>query len=349
MYQYKKILRTILQEGTERKDRTGFGTTSVFSHSCTFDLKRSFPAVTVKPLYFKTMVTETLWFLKGTGNTQFLDENNCKIWKEWTHPELQSVGPMYPAQLRNWNGNIDQLKNLVENIIKDPYSRRHVVSYWNPEVLPDTSHSPIENVCLGHAALAPCHTLFQIYVEDKDVLDILQDNKQEDLQDLHAYLVASGKIDPANNGTLFDIDSDLYDYFSNVINNNEVADIAEFCRDYNVAVFDISLQLYQRSADAYLGVPFNIAQYALLNNIIARVTCTTAKALYITFGDLHLYSNQMEAVEEVMKREPMNLPKLSIKEDLRSLDDFTLLATPDDFELVNYQSHPALAKVQAAI
>jgi thymidylate synthase len=266
MQQYLDLLRHIKESGAQKGDRTGTGTKSVFGHQMRFDLSEGFPMVTTKKLHLKSIIYELLWFIKGDTNTQYLTENGVRIWNEWAN-EDGDLGPVYGAQWRNWNDEgIDQLKNVIDQIKSNPNSRRHMVSAWNPSVMPDTSVSFAENVANGKAALPPCHAFFQFYV-------------------------AEGKL---------------------------------------------SCQLYQRSADVFLGVPFNIASYALLTMMVAQVCELEVGEFIHTFGDVHLYSNHEEQVDLQLTRKPYPLPTMKINPQIKDIFDFTF----EDFELINYEYHP---------
>ena len=273
MKQYHDLLKQVLANGSQKGDRTGTGTLSVFGHQMRFDLSKGFPMVTTKKLHLKSIVHELLWFLKGDTNVAYLQENGVRIWNEWAD-ENGSLGPVYGHQWRNWNSEeIDQIKEVVETLKNNPNSRRMLVSAWNPSVLPDTSKSFSENVANGKAALPPCHAFFQFYAAD-------------------------GKL---------------------------------------------SCQLYQRSADIFLGVPFNIASYALFTMMMAQV-CGYAPGEFIhTFGDAHIYNNHMEQVELQLSRDCKPLPKMEINSNVKDIFDFTF----DDFTLVDYNPHPHIKGVVA--
>ncbi|MFY8187412.1 MAG: thymidylate synthase [Flavobacterium sp.] len=268
MKQYHDLLHHILKEGTQKGDRTGTGTISVFGYQMRFDLAEGFPLVTTKKVHLKSIIHELLWFLKGDTNIGYLKENGVKIWDEWADAN-GDLGPIYGRQWRNWNGEeIDQIKEIIETLKTNPNSRRMLVSAWNPSVLPDTSKSFAENVANGKVALPPCHAFFQFYVAD-------------------------GKL---------------------------------------------SCQLYQRSADVFLGVPFNIASYALLTMMIAQV-CNLGYGDFIhTFGDVHIYNNHLEQVNLQLSRDCKPLPKMELNPQVKNIFDFT----HDDFQLIGYDPHPAI-------
>ena len=268
---YLDLLRHILDHGTAKSDRTGTGTISVFGHQMRFDLAQGFPAVTTKKLHFKSIIHELLWFLNGDTNIRYLNENGVRIWDAWATKEGE-LGPVYGAQWRNWIASdgrrIDQISQLLEDLRNRPDSRRHIISAWNPALLPDESRSPQENAAMGLQALPPCHTMFQFHVVD-------------------------GKL---------------------------------------------SCQMYQRSADVFLGVPFNIASYALLTMMIAQVVGLEPGDFIHTFGDVHIYRNHLEQVETQLSREPFPLPEMKINPERQDLFGFRF----EDFELAGYQCHPAI-------
>lgn len=258
MEQYHRLLRHVLENGVPRSDRTGVGTLSIFGAQERFDLESGFPLVTTKKVHFRSIVYELLWFLRGDTNVRYLRENSVTIWDEWAD-ERGDLGPIYGAQWRRWacadGRQVDQISQVVEQIRKDPNSRRLVVTAWNPADLP-------------RMALAPCHALFQFYV-------------------------SGGRL---------------------------------------------SCQLYQRSADIFLGVPFNIASYALLTHMVAHVCGLRPGEFIHTFGDLHLYSNHIQQAREQLSRQPRPLPRISLNPEVRSLEDFCY----GDIELIGYDPHPAI-------
>jgi len=250
--QYLDLLQHVLDYGTDRGDRTGTGTRSVFGHQMRFDLGRGFPVLTTKKLHLKSIIHELLWFLAGDTNIKYLNDHGVTIWDEWAD-EKGELGPVYGKQWRNWpdghGGTIDQIANLLNEIRQNPQSRRLIVSAWNPAEV-------------DAMALPPCHCLFQFYVAD-------------------------GRL---------------------------------------------SCQLYQRSADIFLGVPFNIASYALLTMMIAQVTGLKAGDFVHTLGDAHLYSNHFAQAREQLQRTPKQLPTLWINPDVTDLFAFRF----EDFRLDNY-------------
>jgi thymidylate synthase len=258
MRPYLDLLRHVLEHGTAKADRTGTGTRSVFGWQMRYDLADGFPLVTTKKLHLKSIVHELIWFLRGETNVRYLKENGVSIWDEWADADGE-LGPVYGKQWRSWSApdgsTIDQIAWVVDEIRRNPDSRRLVVSAWNVADLP-------------RMALQPCHTMFQFYVAD-------------------------GRL---------------------------------------------SCQLYQRSGDIFLGVPFNIASYALLTHMVAQVTGLAPGDFVHTLGDAHLYSNHFDQAREQLARAPRPLPKLVLNTDVRSLIDFRY----EDVAIVDYTPHPAI-------
>lgn len=258
MQPYHQLLQHILDHGTQKTDRTGTGTISVFGYQMRFNLAEGFPLVTTKKVHLKSIIHELLWFLKGETNIAYLKENGVSIWDEWADANGE-LGPVYGKQWRSWEGAngvvVDQVKDLIAQIKSNPDSRRLIISAWNVADLPKM-------------ALMPCHTLFQFYVAD-------------------------GKL---------------------------------------------SCQLYQRSADVFLGVPFNIASYALLVLMVAQV-CDLAPGDFVhTFGDVHIYNNHLEQVKLQLSRTPYPLPVMKVNPEVKDIFSFRF----EDFTLENYQCHPAI-------
>jgi len=269
MKQYLDLLHRVRQFGDFKGDRTGTGTWSLFGHQMRFDLRQGFPLVTTKKVHLKSVIHELLWFLQGDTNTRYLKENGVRIWDEWADAQ-GDLGPVYGYQWRSWPApdgrKIDQMSHVIEQIKRNPDSRRIIVSAWNPADLPDESVSPQDNVAAGRMALAPCHAFFQFYVCD-------------------------GRL---------------------------------------------SCQLYQRSADIFLGVPFNIASYALLTLMVAQVCDLDPGEFIHTLGDVHLYSNHLEQADEQLRRAPYDLPKMELNPGVRDLFAFRY----EDFTLSGYEHHP---------
>jgi thymidylate synthase len=264
MRQYLDLLRHILEQGVEKGDRTGTGTLSVFGYQMRFDLTQGFPLLTTKKLHVRSIVYELLWFLAGSTNVAWLHEHGVTIWDEWAD-ENGELGPVYGKQWRSWptpdGGSIDQIANVIDQIRRNPDSRRHVVSAWNPAEV-------------DRMALPPCHALFQFWV-------------------------ANGRL---------------------------------------------SCQLYQRSADAFLGVPFNIASYALLTMMVAQVTGYKPGDFVWTGGDTHLYLNHVEQAHLQLSRSPRALPSMRINPDVKDIFAFRY----EDFTLENYDPHPHI-KAEVAV
>jgi thymidylate synthase len=258
MQQYLDLLKHIMENGTEKGDRTGTGTKSVFGYQMRFDLSEGFPMVTTKKLHLRSIIYELLWFLKGETNVKYLKENGVSIWNEWAD-ENGELGPVYGKQWRSWTGPDgkvhDQISDLIQQIKHTPDSRRLIVSAWNVGEL-------------SQMALMPCHSLFQFYVAD-------------------------GKL---------------------------------------------SCQLYQRSADVFLGVPFNIASYALFTMMIAQVCNLELGDFVHSFGDVHLYNNHVEQATLQLSREPFPLPLMKINPEVKDIFSFSF----EDFTLEGYQSHPGI-------
>lgn len=256
MQQYHQLLQHILDHGTQKTDRTGTGTISCFGYQMRFDLQKGFPLVTTKKLHLKSIIYELLWFLQGDTNIKYLNDHGVSIWNEWAD-EKGELGPVYGKQWRSWEGAdgtvTDQISDLIQQIKKNPDSRRLIISAWNVADLPKM-------------ALMPCHTLFQFYVAD-------------------------GKL---------------------------------------------SCQLYQRSADVFLGVPFNIASYALLTMMIAQVCDLEYGDFVHSFGDAHLYNNHIEQAKLQLSRAPYDLPTMKLNPSVKDIFSFQF----EDFTLENYQCHP---------
>ena len=263
MKQYLDLLSHIMEHGTDKSDRTGTGTRSVFGYQMRFNLADGFPLLTTKKLHLKSIIHELLWFLKGDTNARYLQENGVRIWNEWAD-ENGDLGHIYGYQWRSWpdynGGHIDQISEVIETIKNNPDSRRIIVSAWNVADLPNMN-------------LPPCHAFFQFYVAD-------------------------GKL---------------------------------------------SLQLYQRSADSFLGVPFNIASYALLLMMVAQVTGLEVGDFVHTLGDAHIYNNHFEQIKEQLSREPRKLPRMVINPDVKNIFDFKY----EDFTLEDYDPHPHIKGIVA--
>ena len=317
MQPYYDLLQDIIDEGHDTDDRTGVGTRALFGRQIRFDLNKGFPLLTGKLVPFKLVAAELLWILSGSTNNEDLRRLNKSdrdtIWEEWATEEGQ-LGPIYGEQWRYWQNyegmSIDQIQNLVDGLRERPFSRRHIVTAWNPSDLPDESISPQENVAEGMMALAPCHAFFQMHVRKL----ALWEREQIALKTGHT---------PLGNTTHVAYDK------------------------WGVPKFGLSTHLYQRSADIFLGVPFNIASYALLTQMVAHVLGYQALEVIISFGDVHIYKNHKKQVKELLSRRNSlySLPALEIVGQFESIDDFK---TIDDFKLVGYKCHPAI-KADVAI
>ncbi len=259
MTQYLDLLRHVLEHGKFKGDRTGTGTYSVFGAQARFDLRHNFPALTTKKLHLKSIICELLWFLRGDTNVKYLHDHGVTIWDEWADKQTGSLGRIYGAQWCDWRApdgrSLNQICSVIAQIKKNPDSRRHIVTAWNP--------GEIEQM-----ALPPCHALFQFYISDGE----------------------------------------------------------------------LSCQLYQRSADLFLGVPFNIASYALLTRMVAQVCGLKPGDFVHTFGDLHLYANHVEQAKIQLAREPRPLPRMNINPAVKDIDGFQF----EDFELAGYDPHPPI-------
>lgn len=266
---YLDLLKDVLESGTQKGDRTGTGTTSVFGRQIRHDLSKGFPLLTTKKLHFKSIANELIWFLNGDTNNNWLNENGVKIWDEWAL-EDGSLGPIYGAQWTAWptkeGGTINQIDYVIDTLKNNPNSRRILFHGWNVEYLPDETVSPHENVKNGKMALPPCHLLYQFYV-------------------------ANGKL---------------------------------------------SGQLYIRSSDIFLGLPYNIASLSLLVHMLCQQCDLEPGEVIVSFGDLHAYSNHMEQIQEQMSREAKPLPELKIIRKADSIYDYKF----EDFEIVGYNAHP---------
>ena len=259
MQQYLDLMRLVLNTGSEKIDRTGVGTLSIFGHQMRFNLEDGFPMLTTKKLHLKSIIHELIWFLNGDTNITYLNQHGVRIWNEWAD-ENGELGPVYGEQWRSWPAGdgetIDQIVNLVSGLKDNPDSRRHLVTAWNPSVLKEM-------------ALPPCHCLFQFYVAD-------------------------GKL---------------------------------------------SCQLYQRSADIFLGVPFNIASYALLTLMLAQVTNYSPGEFIHTMGDAHIYKNHLKQVRKQLARKPASLPRMQLNPNVKNIFDFSY----EDFTLTDYDPAPHIA------
>ena len=304
MRQYLELMRHVAERGHRKMDRTGTGTLSVFGWQMRFDLSEGFPLLTTKKLHTRSIIHELLWFLRGDTNIKYLKDNGVSIWDEWADASGE-LGPVYGKQWRRWEApdgrSIDQISQLIEALKKNPDSRRHIVSAWNP--------SEVDRM-----ALPPCHALFQFYVRDLTFAERLK----------------------AAPEPLFKADGPKWP--DEVWGQGNAGRIGQFLDDYAVPRKGLSCQLYQRSADVFLGVPFNIASYALLTMMVAQV-CGYAPIDFVwTGGDVHLYSNHIDQVRLQLSREPRALPTMRINPDVKDILSFTY----NDFMLEGYDPHPSI-------
>ena len=282
MEQYKELLEKIMSEGENSGDRTGTGTRRIFGHYMSFDCSETFPLVTMKYTHFPAIAHELLWFIKGSTNIKYLQDNGITIWDEWANA-VGEVGPMYGAQWRHRGGlhyatldglkvraGTDQLQGAIDTIIEKPYSRRIIVDCWDVATLSDEDINPKQNVDAGLMALAPCHMMFQFFVSGRK---------------------------------------------------------------------ELSMTVYQRSVDSFLGLPFNIASYALLLKMVAQVTFTVPKMLNWVGGDVHIYNNHIPQVKELLKRESLPLPTLELNPYCMNIDEFNYA----DIDLQKYHHQGRLA------
>lgn len=289
MKQYLDLLQHVLDHGTERLDRTGTGTVGVFGYQMRFDLSQGFPVLTTKKLHLRSIIYELLWFLRGDTNIKYLKEHGVSIWDEWAD-ENGDLGPVYGSQWRSWpdgrGGTIDQIAGVVDEIKRNPYSRRLMVTAWNPAEIQDM-------------ALPPCHCLFQFYVEPvAPVVDKLNVEK--------------------------------------LIGSDNVSTQQHINVSTQPAKGRLSCQLYQRSADIFLGVPFNIASYALLTMMVAQVCDLQPGDFVHTLGDAHIYRNHLDQVHLQLTREPRKLPTMRINPAVKDIFGFQY----EDFTLEGYDPHP---------
>lgn len=275
MKQYVNLIDKVMKFGTDYEDRTGVGRRSIYGETMKFDLNNGFPLVTVKKTFLRGIIHELLWFLRGETNIKPLVDNKVHIWDAWADEDGE-LGPVYGAMWRNWPGDIDQLAELVANLKKNPQSSRHIVSGWNPALLPDPTIDPKENVKYGKQALPPCHTLWQVFVDGND---------------------------------------------------------------------KVHMTLYQRSADMFLGVPFNIASYSLLLKMIAYHLNLKEGVFTWMGGDCHLYSNHLLGASVIVEREPKPLPEIKLNYPRETP---LWEVKPEDIELIGYDHHPAY-KAEVAV
>lgn len=345
MRQYLNLLSKIKRYGVKREGRNG-NTRSIFGEQLRFDLIQGFPAITVKPLYFKTMVLETLWFLKGTGDVSFLQEHNVHIWDKWTHPTLNTVGPMYGEQLRhriNVTENVvwerDQLQDAIDLLIEKPYSRRNVMTLWDTGTVANDDDGAIANIEAGAGALALCHGVaIQLYARPLDCNEIAAYAPIDSLRRFAQVLASNHKLAYHESDKDITVRRRLKDYLFRKAKGLLYKDEIFEPSDYGVPTNGLSLMMFQRSCDVPIGLPFNIAQYALLTHMIAQVANMVPLELIISIGDAHYYLDQIKGVTEMLSRDPLHSPRLVIKRKVECIDDFVW----QDFELAGYKYHPAV-------
>lgn len=366
MKKYLDLANRVLAEGEFKKDRTGVGCYSVHGEMLKFNLQEGFPILTTKKMGIKNIAAELIWFLSGSTNNHDLNALKCHIWDEWA-TEDGDLGPIYGKQWRDFNG-VDQIQDLIVGLLTNPGSRRHIVSAWNPTVLPiekftqelslkerlelcdlseliklanndlekisdedmtkllDSLHvtryrtgktiSHQLNIGLGRASLPACHVLFQVHTVSLDLDTRIKWVKQN-------------------------VKGPLKDQLLEVVDNQENTDdyVAQIFDDHKVPGYGMKLQMYQRSADVALGVPYNIASYALLTHMLAQVTNMIPLELIWVGGDVHIYDNHLEELREQVKREPLTLPKLKLNPAVSSIFDFKL----DDIHLTGYEFHDKIS------
>lgn len=334
---YKKLLSKIQREGVESSDRTGTGTVSVFGTSMRFDLSKGFPLVTGRRIHLRSIIHELLWFLKGDTNIKYLNDNGVSIWDEWAD-ENGDLGPVYGRQWVEWNDTriidkqvyeqfykddssfkmhllegvsdkvviertINQIEDLINNLKTSPKSRRHVVTAWNPSVLPDEKLDPKENVKSGKAALPSCHTLFQFHAEELSLDERLEK---------YPHLISHDE-DP--------------------IEIEKVLDI------FLAPKYKLSCSMYQRSADTVLGVPFNIASYSLLTMMVAQCVNMDVGEFVWVGGDTHIYNNHLKPLKEYMNNPVHELPRIVLNPKVDNIFDFTF----EDIVLKRYNSNEPIS------
>lgn len=416
MENIKQLIRDVLNKGKPKQDRTGIGRISLFGPQLSFDLTQGFPALTIKKLPFKTMTVETLWFLQGKETCEYLDQHNCKIWREWTHPILNSVGPMYGKQLRHYpsaKGEIDQFKLAIEKFKSRPFASDNVITLWNPATVPNyydadgNKRTAEQNVEEGMQALANCHgTVIQLFGEPLSFEEAIRASSTYSLLEYYRALSSHIRrtlkdqlkrteitLNDADRDYIGDIgldiqmtvqcmDADIEEgksieqYREQIINDllkllpngqwafypyhaanpfglredpeypfmSQEAASERLLEHIGIPRVGLRVKMYQRSQDLITAVGFNVGQYALLTHIIARLVKAVPLEYIQTWGDVHIYQNHVDAAFEMLRREPYPTPQLHIKRPL-SLDSFDVnnfKVTPGDFELVGYESHPAI-------
>lgn len=310
MKQYLDLLKEIKEDGYFKGDRTGTGTQSIFGHQMKFDLRKGFPMVTTKKLHLKSIIHELIWLISGDTNIKYLEENGVTIWREWSD-DNGDLGNVYGKAWRDWVGDdgvsIDQLQGVLERIKNNPDCRRQIVSAWNPTWIPESGVSFEDNIKNGKGALPPCHAFFQFYT-----VEMTEQERGDEFRKKHLDIIKKLDLRP----------SEIYSKMD----------------ELNFPTRYIDLQLYQRSADVFLGVPFNIASYALLLMMVGQVVGMIPRNFIHTFGDVHIYNDHQEQTNLQLTREPRKLPQMIVNPNVKNIDDFKY----EDFELINYNPHPAI-------
>jgi thymidylate synthase len=366
MKQYLNMVSHVLENGRSRGDRTGTGTIGVFGHQERYDLSEyKLPLVTTKKVFTRGLIEELLWMLRGSTNNEELVALNVHIWDGWaltkehfkfseeerikllrqkttTIPldeiqlddELQigELGPIYGKQWRSWTGEdgkmIDQITDLINGLKEKPFSRRHIVTAWNPTDLPDETKSPHQNVLDGKAALASCHCLFQFYVEELTLAERIKHHNSVSDREEAEFL--------ANENLQFEMRS--YRHIDSLLPKDEKEAHEFLTKNCGTPIHRLSCQLYQRSADLALGVPFNIPSYALLTMMVAQCLDMAPGEFIHSFGDLHIYKNHIAGMNAQLLRNPLPLPTVTLNPAIKNIFDFTI----NDITISDYESHPAI-------
>lgn len=315
MKQYHDLLERVMNEGVEKMDRTGTGTVSVFGHQMRFDLREGFPLITTKKVHTKSIIHELLWFIAGDTNIEYLKSNGVSIWNEWAK-EDGSIGPGYGHQWRSWPAKdgavIDQLAEAQRLLRENPDSRRIIVSAWNPTDVPEM-------------ALPPCHMMFQFYSRPLAKKELIKRLRLAEMERR-------------------EMNTEAQLGFVRKMMNLEHSELEVIAKSVGIHSRELSCQLYQRSADLFLGVPFNIASYALLTHMMAQTTGHAVGEFIHTIGDAHIYLNHFDQVQLQLSREFMPLPTLVLNSDVDDIFDFEF----SDIQIQGYQSHPAI-KAEVAV
>jgi thymidylate synthase len=347
--QYLGHMARILAHGTDKGDRTGTGTRSIFGHQMRFDLRKGLPLVTTKQVHLKSIIHELLWFISGETNIQYLKDKGVKIWDQWATPE-GDLGPVYGEQWRSWKVDqfdtsdpdnivakryaIDQLQEVIDQLKERPDCRRLLVSAWNPAVLPKAELSPSENAAIGLQALPPCHTLFQFATELIPFTERLSMYRKEFQDKFLSNTDWCTLMQDQDKDIFLEVENRYADHLESIKDGG-----AGFLEKANIPTRYLSCQLYQRSADWFLGVPFNIASYAILTAMVAQVTGMVAKEFIHTFGDTHIYNNHFDQCKEQISRKAYGtLPNLTLNPEIKNINNFSF----EDINITGYNFHPAI-------